>query len=227
MAIFLGQLGITDIRIGTSAVTAVYVGTNLVYPNAAPSPYQDCGCIYGRGENVGEYIELPFKSSSTLKIRFYGQLLAYSGGIHIGCLYNNTAPNRYRLFVNSATIAYWDIGTVRATYRSSNYGSPMALNTDMDITFGNGFITNNLNSVTTSFSQGSSVPNTLPLLVRIPALKIFALQAWETSGGTDELIFDGVPKIRVSDNQPGLYDNVGQGFYTNPDTTINACSVGT
>ena len=57
-------------------------------------------------------------------------------------------------------------------------------------------------------------------------MKVSSLKVWETSGGTDVLIYDGVAAKRVEDGQLGLLDKVSSTFATNTSITLNYCGEG-
>ena len=207
----LGSLGITDIKIGTSSVLSGYVGTSLVYP-----VYRDCGCIYGEG-TANQRIVLPIKTSGTLKYRFRGQVLKATGGILIGGVYGSDNDD-YRFFTQNNLI-YLDMGASRVSAaRPFNYEE------DIDITVGNLYMYDNIGGTYwLSGATASNVPDRNALTFNLPFVKMYSLQVWETSGGTDVLIYDGIPKVRISDGEEGMLDRVSGIFNTNATATIYTC----
>ena len=196
--------------------------------------YVDCGCIYGlEGDPYripDAFITLPFNTSTTLKWRFSGQFLTATGGTHIGAI-GLADNNDYRAFMQmDEGFTFFDIGNKRLLLQNMNASHMGEVNyaqwsakTDLDITFWNNAVYDNIQGYLIKSGTTSTIAPDAEFKLNIHRLKIYAFQAWETSGGTDELIFDGVPKIRYADNQIGLYDNVSKGFYTNSDATIKAC----
>lgn len=219
----IGSLGITDMRVGTSEVLSGYVGTTLIYPVAPPQPsYVDCGCIYGKG-NVNEFITLGAGYiSTTLKYRFVGKFLSKVGNTHLGA-YNLPDNNDYRLFMQqTGGYTFLDMGNKRSF--ANNQQTPWSAGTDVDITIYNfGIIDNNTGNIIISDASTGSVPDTASFHINIGRMQVKSLKMWNTAGGTDVLIFDGVPKIRTSDNAAGLYDNVSGNFFTNSQATIYTC----
>ena len=219
----IGSLGITDMRIGTSEVLSGYVGTALIYPVAPPQPsYVDCGCIYGKG-NVNEFITFGAGYiSTTLKYRFVGQFLSQVGSTHLGT-YNLPDSNDYRLFMQQVGgYTFLDMGNKRCY--ANNQQTPWSAGTDVDITVYNfGIIDNSTGNIIISDTSAGSVPDTASFHINIGRMQVKSLKMWNTAGGTDVLIFDGVPKIRTSDNAAGLYDNVSGNFFTNSQATIYTC----
>lgn len=212
---------VEKIYLGVSDVKKIMLGDVRVWPVRTAPEYVDCGCIRGNGTS-DNFITLPFNTSGTLKYRFVGQFLTNTGGTHIGAI-GLADSNDYRLFMQqNGGYTFLDMGNKRFYY--GNYPvSPYSAGTPVDITVYNfGVIDNFSGDVIKSGSTVTSVPSE-PMLLNIGRMEIDAFMAWETSGGTDELIYDGEPKIRVADNQAGLYDNVSGTFSTNSAATIYAC----
>lgn len=223
---------------GSSPVERLMLAETQVWPYSSDEGlipgYVDCGCIYGFEENFyglsDAFITLPFNTSATLKWRFSGQFLTNTGGTHIGAV-GLPDSNDYRVFMQQAGgWTYCDIGNRRFYVRNmdaSHTGqvdyAQWSAKTDLDITVWNHALYDNTRDYLIKSGTTATIAPDAEFKLNIHRLRIYAIQAWETSGGTDVLIFDGVPKIRYADNQPGLYDNVGGGFYTNSAATINAC----
>ena len=207
-----------DIYLGTDEVEKMYIGDVEVWPcPGGCDPYAFCGCIQGSTAENNLFIELPFKTGGTLKWRLLGKIQKTSGGNIIGGNYT-VDSNDYRLFFTSQQF-YLDMGAYRLHALSSQY-----FDTDIDITVGNFYLYDNLGSkYILNGSSVGNVPSENTLKLNIPCLTIYDFYAWETSGGTDELIFHGEPRIRIEDNKPGLYDTVTDTFYTNEEATIYAC----
>lgn len=207
--------GATAIYIGSTSCSEAYVGDILVWPHCH---YTIVDWIKGSGSSgTGRnlYIELPFKTSSTLSFRFKGQLVAYSGGGHITGLYSADTYD-YRWFVPGSSIQYLDIGNARISKMMT-----MPLNTPLDYKIGNMYVYDNLTqSYVVQGTPVTDVPNTENLLVRIPLLRVEAFQAWENG----VLIFDGVPAYSDCAEKYGLKDLVGGGFYTSEDTITGGSS---
>lgn len=211
---------IQNITLGSTGATAAYLGDRLFWPLTPPSPeYVDCGCIYGSGsENLFIAIGSGYIKPTT-KFRFLGKFLSSVGSTHLGA-YNQPDNNDYRLFfTGTGNNTYLDMGNQRV----SAVLPLIQIGETVDITVYNLGIIDNVSGdvILSGATTATTVPNA-NFQVNIGRLEVQALQIWETSGGTDVLLFDGVPKIRWSDNKPGLYDNVRGNFFTS-NGTVNAC----
>ena len=190
-------------------------------PPDPPTPvetYVDCGCIYGQGSD-NLFIELGSGyTTTTMKYRFVGKFLASAGGTHLGG-HNLPETNDYRLFL-SGTKTYLDMGNKRAT----GVLQAIQVGTAVDITvYDLGIIDNLQNTVILSGTSATTVPD-VNFKINIGKLQVEALQFWETSGGTDTLVFNGVPKVRVADGQPGIYNTLDDTFYYTSEGVVNTCS---
>ena len=217
---------VPEIFLGVTGVTALYLGEDLVWPVTGSSEeYFDCTCIYGNGNSDGYISFGTGLISTTTKFRFKGEFIKKVGNTHLGAvnsLDGLSDSNDYRLFyasLSSVGVAF-DMGNKRLSC-----GNIVNLDTPVDLTCGNFYVYNNdTQAFVKTGTTITTVPTNASFRANIGRLKINSLQIWETSGGTDELIFDGVPKIRVSDEQPGIYDEVSGTFFTDTGITLNVCN---
>lgn len=211
---------IQNITLGSTGATAAYLGDDKFWPLTPPSPeYVDCGCIYGSGnENLFIAIGSGYIKPTT-KFRFLGKFLSGAGSTHLGA-YNQADNNDYRLFYAGAgNNLYLDMGNQRI------YGQPSEVQIGdlVDLTVYNLGIRSNIGGeiILSGATTATTVPNA-NFQVNIGRMEVQLLKIWETSGGTDVLLFDGVPKLRWSDSKPGLYDEVSGTFFT-ANGTVNPC----
>lgn len=212
----IGSIEADAIKIGTSSVTKVYVGTELVYPNG--------GGRLPQGYTEVEYISSENSSSSS------------SGGvINTGVLLYSANNNSYEIagkvtpiftngwgdnqtFINIEnkqnpyTGMVWRFNTSGGykfdTNPSNNATLATTANTDGSTTF-----------TITSQSTGAAHNTPLGLFAswqssmtpyRFCKMRVYSMEI--TLNGT--LVRNFVPAVRESDSKAGLYDIVNDVFYT-------------
>ena len=203
-----GVAGLYD-RIGGGFYTAER-------PNdiAAYNLYVDANSIWGA--DVDNYIWLPVYSSLTLKCRLTGQIRNYRNNTIVGST-AATLGSEWRLFytTNDNTGTY----SLRAGAASQSGAetlnvpsSGVPLNTNIELLFYNKNIMLYQNGAFKWEYAGTRSDTITPkqVMLNTRVTKTERIQFYEG----DTLIFDGIPKIRLDDGAPGLYDLVGGGFYT-------------
>lgn len=163
--------------------------------------------------NSDRFIALGIYPTIATSGRITGKMQNYTTGMVLVGQYPTGSDNQdWRVFFTARGSFYMDVGSSRT---NGNIGN-ILIGDDIDISFGNLFVLNNISGNKISGSTSTSTIQNVQINVCVGVIWVSTVQLWEG----ETLIFDAA--AAELGGKYGLYDSISGDFYTNDNFPIVA-----
>lgn len=224
--IYLGStnLGTGKIRLGGADVSAIYLGTSLLYPPSGPTPPTPTPTLVdyvhtSTASLTANYINTGIYPTTDTVFRIVFKPNQKMGNCIVGYDFTG-APDSQKSTPTGASsdntdyrlINYSTNNKMHLDFNNSRIEKTMSTDSDgyIDITCGNNYITDDISQSTqTGTTQSSMATNNVPIYLNVSSdLDFSSLEIWQNN----VKVYDG--HAAVNNGTYGVYDSVGGTFTT-------------